>query len=249
MVDIAGTGTPSSASSTGYNWPWASAVEIATDMAAHFAGTTGFTAGNPPTLTAALVSDIEAMRDTYAQPLILSYLSKREHELLTRVHEYLTDPNLGADGTTTQYTLTLTGTSASLLVYLNYSGNWADRKRGNAESSGYTFSGNVITFTTAPTEGTTIIAEYDHTSIPSDLQRWTRILAGYHYLMAHVYVGDDPNVVPEMLQKKFDQVMAELEYIRSSGTDLSISEFKTLRFHEHLDDTQKKSRVVEFIRR
>lgn len=248
-----GTGTPDSSTSTvatSYNWPWATAVEIAQDMASHFAGVTGFTDGYPVTLSASLEGNIEEIRDTYAQPLILSYLSRREHELLTHVHEYLVDPVLGADGTTTTYALSLTATTGTIKIYENLSGPWADRTRSHiASTSKWAKSSNNVVYVTAPTESTRIIAEYDHTSIPKDLKRWTRVIAGYQYLLAHVYVGDDPNVVPEMLRDKYEKVMAELEYIRSSGSELSISEFKTLRYHEVLDDTMRKSSVVEMLRR
>ncbi len=236
-----------------FNKPWCTAAQAAADFRVHFVGESGFTDATPlPTLSATLTTQIEDIRDVYAQPEIMRYLSPVEIGLLTHVHHFLTHPVLGADGSTVSYALPFTATAGTVYLYESLSGPWRYRSRYLMEETGWTLTGNAVVFDTAPTKGTLIVVEYDHTfsysTAPKDLNRWARFLTGWHYITNCVYIGNDPNDLPAPLVSKYQSIMTELQNIRDSKADVSIAEFRVLNFYESTDDDRRASRTMEVLR-
>ena len=235
-----------------FNQPWATAAEIAGTFQPHFLNEDGFTAGQPlPALTDALIAQLEDVRDTFAQPIIIGAVSRFEQNAMTNVNQYLTDPTLGATDGQTAFVATFAPTAGTLLVYRDYSGLWSGRSRASVVDSGeYSLSSSTITFVAGQTEGTKIIAEYDHTTKPDTVKGWTRELAGIQFLIQNDYVGDGENQFPTVLEKQLDNLLAMFQYIkRQSQAELVIPEFRDLDWYEGFLDNQNMSIAQEVLRR
>jgi len=174
---------------------------------------------------------------TGAAALVEASLPERYRRLLSRVEGEM----LVADAQASQTTATLGLAGASgLVLYDDYTGPYADRSQLDAMSTGlYTLGGDrqTVTFSPALTEGTRIVADYDHdlseglavlVALAADLAA-ARLAA---FVLAHQ---------PEWVQTLLDQAQARL--VALADGSFGVPELDALRLYDDWERTLRGTRV------